>query len=74
MATVEGLKAEGARKDAEISQLIIDLHTARSDMNKAKREKQSAIDQLAPFKDSLNKLTAERGKWLKKLKRAGIKT
>jgi len=38
--------------------------------------KQRAIDAEAlvrPLQDSINKLSAERGTWLKKLRRAGIK-
>jgi predicted nucleic acid-binding Zn-ribbon protein len=64
--TKEKLINQISNKDQVISALKVELAQMKSERDAAKAD-------LKPVKDSLSKMTAERSKWVRKLRRAGIK-
>tara|TARA_R110000850_G_scaffold11976_4_gene40724 strand:- start:7865 stop:8335 length:471 start_codon:yes stop_codon:yes gene_type:complete len=57
---------------AELEVIKLD-ETTKEDLNAVLADLGKAKEEIKVLKDSVNRFSAERGKWLRKLKRAGVK-
>lgn len=64
--TIQKLQKQVGKRDVEINKLKREMHDLKK-LLASEREKNK------PLSDSINKLTAERSKFLRKLRKAGVK-